>query len=426
MSSTFQDPDVGKSSEQLYNERLQRMQDAIALRQPDRIPIVLGFGYMLAEMNKITRQQYHEDPVLAHGMLEKAAVKYQPDVASGVFGFGPGASLAVGDQMTKWPGHGLGPNGSFQFDEQEFMKADDYDAFIEDPSDWSLRTYLPRAFSEMKGLAALPPFGMWSFGFYHLGNILHYANPEVIAAVQALNNAIQSTAVSLQHAIQSGQRMAELGFPGPFFLTGSLVEAPFDYMSDTLRGMRGIMLDMHKRPDKLLAAEEKVLNFQVEFAINNAKITGNPYVFIPLHRGSDGFMSLPQFETFYWPQLKTMLLRLIDAGLFPGCFYEGIWDQRLDYLTEIPGGKSYGWFQSSNIFKVKEVVGETMCIMGGMPNSLLQAGSVDEVRAYTKEVCEKVGRDGGFVMSTGIGEMEGSQPELVKAWVQATKEFGVY
>ena len=29
-------------------------------------------------------------------------------------------------------------------------------------------------------------------------------------------------------------------------------------------------------------------------------------------------------------------------------------------------------------------------------------------------------------MSNGIGEMEGCKPELVKVWVDATKEFGVY
>jgi len=61
-----------------------------------------------------------------------------------------------------------------------------------------------------------------------------------------------------------------------------------------------------------------------------------------------------------------------------------------------------------------------------MPNSLLKNGTVAEVRAYTKRVCEEVGQGGGFVMATGVGEMEGSRPELVRAWVEATWEFGTY
>ena len=75
-------------------------------------------------------------------------------------------------------------------------------------------------------------------------------------------------------------------------------------MSDTLRGMRGIMLDIHRRPEKLLAAMEKVLKFELEHAIAFSEATGLKTAFIPLHRGSDGFMSLPQFENFYWPTLK--------------------------------------------------------------------------------------------------------------------------
>ena len=61
----------------------------------------------------------------------------------------------------------------------------------------------------------------------------------------------------------------------------------------------------------------------------------------------------------------------------PFVFYEGVWDQRLKYLAELPKGKTAGLFQFSDIFKVKEVVGDTMCIMGGMRNSLLQAGTAE-------------------------------------------------
>jgi uroporphyrinogen-III decarboxylase len=121
-----------------------------------------------------------------------------------------------------------------------------------------------------------------------------------------------------------------------------------------------------------------------------------------------------------------MMLALVDQGIMPFVFYEGVWDQRLKYLTELPKGKTSGLFQFSDIFKVKEVVGNTMCIMGGMRNSLLQAGTAEEVRALTKQLCQAVGKGGGFIMSTGIGEMEGCKPELVKVWVDATKEYGVY
>ena len=416
--------DAGKSPEQLLAERAKRVQDALALEQPDRIPVHMPAGYLLAEYGGVTHREQQDNWDTAQDLLEKFALDLLPDVTMGLFN-NPRPSLALGDRMTKWPGYDLPDTGSFQFDEHEFMKGEDYDDFLRDPSDWAIRTYLPRAFKELEGLQYLPPFGMWAFGHYHLGNLPMYAAPPVQASLQALSKAIEVAAADGAKLGESVGRMAALGFP-PTFLAGSLIEAPFDFMSDTLRGMRGIMLDILRRPEKLLAAQEKVLRFQLEFAINFSRATGLKAAFIPLHRGSDGFMSLPQFERFYWPQLKEMMLTLVDNGITPICFYEGVWEQRLQYLADLPKARTVGWFQSSDIFKVKEVVGDTMCIIGGMKNSMLQSGTVEQVRETTRKVCEVVGKGGGFIMSPGVGEMEGSNLDLVRAWADATREFGVY
>lgn len=416
--------DGGKSCEQLYAERAQRFADALALRQPDRIPLNMGAGYFLAEYCGMTHRDLVDDPIKAQEALETVALDFQPD---GIFGIWNSAATAeaLGDQMTKYPGHGLPDNGSFQFDEREFMKAEDYDAFLRDPSDWTLRTYLPRAFGALGGLAAMPPVGMFLFGHYNLGNLPFFAAPPVQQAFLTLNKAAGIQAAGGAAMFGSMDRMAKLGFP-PAPLGGILLEAPFDFMSDTLRGMRGIMLDIHKRPQQLLEAQQRVLEMELEYALYFAKVTGVKTAGIPLHRGSDGFMSIKQFETFYWPQLRELMLRLIDNGITPSPFYEGVWDQRLDYLADLPVGKTAGMFQSSDIFKVKEKVGGVMCIIGGMKNSLLQGGTVESVRAYTKEVCERVGEGGGFIMTTGVGELEGCKPELIRAWIDATREFGVY
>ena len=416
--------DAGKSNEQLLAERSQRLQDAMELKQPDRIPINLGPGYLLAEYGAVTHREQQDNIQLAQELLEKFALEFEPDTAMGLFN-SPRPSLVLGDRMTKWPGYGLPDTGSFQFDEHEFMKGEDYDVFLRDPSDWTIRTYLPRAFKELEGFQYLPPLSLFAFGHYFLPALPGLMAPPITASVKKLGEAIMASAQDAENGAKSTEAMMALGFPpGP--LAGSMCEAPFDFMSDTLRGMRGIMLDMLRRPDKLLAAEQVVLEAQLENNIAFRKMTGLRPCFIPLHRGSDGFMSIKQFEKFYWPQLKEQMLRLIENDLVPVCFYEGVWDQRLHYLAELPKGKTAGWFQSSDIFKVKEAVGDTMCIMGGMKNSLLQSGTPEQVRDWTKQLCEKVGKGGGFIMGTGVGEMEGSKLENVRAWVDATREFGVY
>ncbi len=421
--NTYQ-PDAGKSIEQLVQERNARVMAALQLQKPDRTPILLGMGYLLAELGGITKQDLYDYPDKAQELLEAAAEFYQPDLIMGAW-HTPGPSVVLGDRMTKWPGNGLGPNGSFQFNEHEFMKAEDYDALLDDPSDWAIRVYLPRAFKELEGLALLPPLGMSLFGYYNIFmNSPALTAPPVVSALQALNKAAQLQVEWLGQMMASAGGLAAIGIP-PFVLLSNMCEAPFDFMSDTLRGMRGIFLDMMRIPDKLLAAEEKVSRFQIEHVFNSVKATNVPFVFIPLHRGSDGFMSLKQFETFYWPQLRDMMLVFIENGITPWCYYEGVWDDRLEYLAELPKGKSVGSFQDSDIFKVKEVVGDTLAIMGGMPTSMLMPGSsATQLQEYTHKLCEVVGKDGGFVMANNIMELEGCSPELIKVWVDATKQYG--
>ena len=335
-------------------------------------------------------------------------------------------SRALGDRMTKWPGYGLGPNESFQYQEDEFMTVEDYDAFLSDPADWAVRVYLPRVFDELKPLSMLPPLGIMALGYFAMAQHLPLLEmPPMVAALQALTQGAHAQGKAVRETLASVQRMAELGFPPSPFFAGAHLSAPFDFMGDTLRGMKGLFLDLRRCPDKLLAAEERVIPIMLEAAIATCRVRHMPYAFIPLHRGSDGFISKAVFERFYWPQLKSVILSLVAENITPVVLWEGKWDQRLDYLAELPEGKTIGLFQSSDIFKVKEVLGETMCIVGGMPVTMLVGSTPAEVREFTRKLCQVVGRNGGFIMSTDIGEMEGSDPELIQVWVDATNEFGV-
>jgi hypothetical protein len=414
-----------KTPEVLAAERAKRIQDAMQLKQPDRVPLMMSISYMLADMGGITKQELLENPDKCQELLEKAALEFQPDTIHGPMPSDSTPHILLGDRMTAWPGHGVGANTQYQFVESEFMKEDEYDAFLDDPTDWVIRTYLPRAFKALEPFSQLPPLNQFISGSYFLGNMAGCVTGQLGDAFRTFAKALQTVADRGEVMMKNAERMAALGFGGSV-IGGVTLTAPFDMMSDALRGMRGILLDIRRQPEKLLAAEEKIARYELDFAINACKTYGMSGAFLPLHRGSDGFMSIEQFETFYWPQLKNILETLVDNGITPTVFYEGCWDKRLGHLAQLPKGKTAGYFQSSDIFKVKEVLGDTMCIMGGMPNSLLAAGPAEEVRALTKRLCQEVGKGGGFIMSTAVGEMAGSNPEMVRVWAEATREFGTY
>jgi len=414
-----------KSPEELYKEREKRVNDAIQLKVPDRVPFIPATHLYAAKYTGMTLEEAFYDPDKWCAANKKMNIDLEPDLyfPPGLAIFAPGQAFeAVDFKQIKWPGHGVSPNHTFQFVEGEYMKADEYDAFLDDPTDFAIRTYMPRMYGTLEPLKMLPPLKSMLFGYAGVAMTAFLAFPGVAGAFESLYKAGLDAAKWTAVTGAFDREMTEMGFPS---LAAAFGLAPFDLFSDMLRGMRGAMLDMYRQPDKMLEAMEKLSPMLIGMAVTGAKMSGNSRVFIPLHRGADGFMSLKQFETFYWPGLKNLLLTLIDEGLTPCVFWEGFYDQRLEYLAELPKGKILGMFDRTDVFKAKEVLGDSMCIAGNMPLSLLQTGTPQQVKGYAKKLIDVVGKGGGFVMSSAT-VMDEADPELVKVWADFTKEYGVY
>jgi hypothetical protein len=415
-----------KVPEELYREREKRIDDAIQLKVPDRVPIWFGdMGFFPAKYSGITFEEAMYDDEKLFTAYKKAIIDLEPDIY-----FNPGHSVptlgatieTVDCRQIKWPGHGVSPHHGFQYVEGEYMKEDEYDAFLEDPSDFTLRTYLPRVWGTFGPLAKLPPITGFLHGFYGVPLSGVYVTPEVVQAFESFYKAGLATLRYNAAVAAFWQEMKGLGFP---VSCGSVVFAPFDLLSDTLRGMRGAMLDMYRQPEKMLAAISKILPMMIGLAIGAAKVSGVRGVFIPLHRGADGFMSLKQFETFYWDSLKKLILAIISEGLIPYVFFEGNYTSRLAYLAELPKGKVLGIFDTTDMYKAKEMLGNNMCISGMMPVSLLQIGTEQMIKDYAKKLIDVVGKGGGFIMGPR-SIMDECDPERVKVWTKFTKEYGVY
>ena len=135
-------------------------------------------------------------------------------------------------------------------------------------------------------------------------------------------------------------------------------------------------------------------------------------------------MSNKQFEEFYWPSLRQALIGIIDAGFTPYMFSEGIYDERLEIIKDLPKGKVV-WHIEQDIFKAKEILGGTCCIEGGPPASIMERGTVDYVKEYARKVIDVCGKDGGFIMGVAHSLMD-ARFENMKALADFTKEYGVY
>ena len=414
-----------KSPEEYYRERLKRIEDATQLREPDRVPFFPMTHYFAANWVGLSGEEAFYESDKWFEANRKMNMELKPDLyfppLTGVY---PGRALEILKcKQIKWPGHGIPSHTTYQYVEGEYLKKDEYDALLDDPTDFLIRTYMPRVFGALEPLMALPHIrDLFIQGYKGSLSSAALTNPGIVGAFESLYKAGLEAMKYVKAAAEFHKEMTEQGFPLGF---GMAMYAPFDHISDLLRGMRGIMMDMYRQPEKLLEALDRIY-FPTLFqaGVQKAKASGCPRVFIPLHRGSDGFMSLEQFETFYWPGLKRLLLGLIEEGLTPCPFFEGDYTKRLKYLTDLPKGKIVAFFDSTDILKAKQILGDTMCIAGGMPISLLVTGTPEKVKECTKFLIAEAGKGGGFIMAAST-VLDNSNPELVKVWADATREYGV-
>ena len=326
---------------------------------------------------------------------------------------------ALDQKNTVWPGHGVGVNSSHQFVEGEYMKAEEYDHFLNDQSDFNIRILLPRIYGTLAPLALLPPLHS-----VQLMLPLHlFTLPEFAEMLQKLSSVANEAVEWMQQIRETFAALNENGFPCRMSMVGGLV--PFDMISDLLRGMRGSMLDMYRRPDTLLAAIEKISSQTLKAIAAAPKPESFTTTFMALHRGADGFMSLQQFEKFYWPYLKKMVYALVDAGYTPEIFFEGDYTRRLEYLLELPKGKVIARMDRTDMARAKEVLGGHLCLSGNVPASLLQTGSVDDVKKYCKWLIDVVGKDGGLIVGPR-SVVDEVKPENLKAMIDFTREYGKY
>jgi uroporphyrinogen-III decarboxylase len=325
-------------------------------------------------------------------------------------------------RLYAWPGFGLPSNGTgIQFVEGEYMMADEYDAFMKNPSDYWMRTYLPRTFEvfepfrNVRSLSDIVEFPIQLFKL---------ADPAVRGTLRKLADAGDEFEKFDKIIMEFFTQAQENGFPSFPTVTG-YTKAPFDAFGDNLRGTQGIMKDMYRQPQKLLQAMDVMADLEIEAVLNSPEAATGLKMFFALHKGADGWMSQKQFDTFYWPGLKKVLIACINEGLHPTLFVEGAYNTRLECFLELPKGSVHLWFDQTDIFRAKKVIGDRCSIQGNVPSSLMVTGSPKDVKEHCRKLIEVCGVGGGYILSCGAS-IENPKLENLVAMAEAAKEYGVY
>ncbi len=413
-------------ADRAYKERTQMFKDVLQLKKPVRVPVCPTVGFYPFAYAGVTPAEAMHDTARLGYALKKYHTDFLPDSLCGSPIYGCGQLFELMDyKVYRWPGHQLADNVPYQCIEDEYMLADEYDLLINDPSNFFMRTYIPRVMGMLSPWQMLSPVT----DFLELPFAGAYVVPFGIPPVQeSLKKLIEAGQVAMQW-IQAclaidGETVSTLGIPG---LIGGFTKAPFDTLGDTLRGTKALMLDMYRQPKKVLAAVERLVPIAIEMGVRTATNNNNPMAFIPLHKGADGFMSDRDFKKFYWPTLKAVILGLINEGVVPYVFAEGGYNQRLDVITDpdIPAGKMIWMFDQTDLKEVKKRFTGWTCFGGNVPVSLLKTATPEEIKEHVKRLIDDVAGDGGYILSTGA-VLDDAQAENLRALIEAGKQYGKY
>jgi uroporphyrinogen-III decarboxylase len=411
------------AAEKLYKERVTRFIKTISLEEPDRVPCMLPVGYFPAYYAGYDLKTVMYD----YEKQRDAWLKFMHDFGdmdtfSGPAFVLPAPALEMIDHhMHKWPGHGLADDvATYQFLEREYIKADEYDRLIHDPTDFWLRTFMPRqagAFAPLADLPHLTPFiGLPVFYLSRFGD------PKIQKAFKTMMKAGDDI-VKWQKIIGEASRAAiEAGYP-PFM--GGICGAPFDMLTDMCRGTTGIIMDMYRQPEKVHEAMARITPIVIQDTINAANMALSPVIMMPLHKGEKSFMSTKQFETFYWPSFREVLMGLINEGLVPMPFAEGNYIPRLEIIQDMPRASMVWYFEYMDMAKAKATVGRNNTIAGNLPISIVVTGTPQEVKEGCRKLIETCAAGGGYILAAAAS-MDKGKIENLHAMMDAAREYGTY
>jgi len=417
---------VSQEAEARYKVAIERLIAVLKVEEPDRVPVSVNVGQLALEMAGLDFHTAAHNPdkaIEAARAFNQAHAEELETYTMGTFFSLPARSFDILDnRVYAYPGHGTALDGKgYQYVEGEYMTADEYDAFIRDPSDFWLRTYLPRVFGVFEPLASVEPVTDITEVFAM--QLPSLARPDVQAMLQRLLDAGKE--LTRYQEITRPEMAAGAANGYPSMPPAGFAKAPFDTLGDTLRGTRGIVTDMLRQPEKLLEALDVVTDLTITSLLGSPLAVGGLVVMFPLHKGADGWMSEKQFLTFYWPQLKRVIEALVGEGIQVSLFAEGSYNTRLDLVNEFPRGAVHWMFDRTDMAKAKRALGADCSIQGNVPSSLLVMASPEEIKAESRRLIEICAPGGGYILGPGAIP-ESPKLENLKAMVDAARECGGY
>lgn len=385
-------PDVKK----LQEERNALFHDVYDNKIPKRVPINVSLSLnVVADYAGV-----HGKEALWHpALLEEAADKLCAMIPSDTCVAGAQILLPSKYQTLGANNMEVSSTGFMQHPNHVGLYPEDYDAFIEDPYACIIERVLPRNFRALN------------------------FNENPGRAMMAMYQAAVGSERTMAESMRGLRKLVDkYGYSTGDGRAGCY--APIDILTDTLRSLSGMAMDMRRMPEKVKAAVEAVypLNYKMGLpaVINNYSVS-----FFPLHLAT--FMKEKDFVPLFWEPWLRQVTDYASLGLHSGGFLEHDWMRYLDYVMQLPTDTRLQ-FEQGDPKVIKEKLGKKYILSGLFPLSTLRTCTKQQCIDKTKEFLDIMMPGGKFIFcfdksALTLGDVN---LENLIAVCQTVLEYGVY
>lgn len=384
---------------ELYEQRLQRFDDVLSHKLPDRVPIIPNMNTWMYHYAGLSVQKAFVEDANVQFEAAKHLVDNMP--LDGLMSTSNTVPLKLAEKI----GEGIytcSENGvQIKGSGGHLMEPEEYKLLAENPMKFFANVLIPRKFDLFK-------------------------NASLEKKVDVIKQAFQDNADFIKYNRSANTRIeGELGLP--IIVRGTNFLSP-DVVLDYLRDFVGISLDVRRHSDELLAACMSLYDYILEMFNDTATPPDRKIIFSPLHLPT--YLRPKDFAKLYLPFMKRYLEEMsVKRGYSIYFFMENDWMPYLELLQELPDNTKFvGLFEKGNLKEMKAKLGKKMVIMGGMPVSLLLFGTREAVIEKTKECLDTLAPDGGYIFSTDktMMTLNDGKPENMIAACEYVEAHGQY
>jgi len=367
---------------QLYEERLSRINRAIRCEAVDSIPLIYAGAALPPRQMGLTIAEFIYNPLIgieAHlDYMDKLGVDgcntppwFRPDVGFAV------AWLS----HIKMPGRELPDDALWQIDEKEMMKVEDYDTIISHGVGAFLEQYLPR----------------------------------VVDMREFMDGNAQTAKINPVMF----QRVKERQYP---IVAGAISTIPFESLCGG-RSMTSFFMDLYRIPKKVKEAMDVMMPMYIGMALEGVAKSGIRSTWIGGWRSASAFLTPKHWNEFVFPYFRTVAAAMAEKDIVSILHLDHNWTRDLGRLRELPDRKCVlNPDGMTDIRKAREILGDRMAIMGDVPATLLATGNPDDVYKYVRDLIRDIGTK-GLLLCTGCDAPVNAKHENMMAMYEAGREI---